>query len=213
MPLLPEELPRAQERRCLLHLPSHNAAPLVELDGEISVGLHPIGVRSVHGRLARGTDSHWLFDVLVAELRHPGQLRREVVEVVLLLLNVALRDEHGEVAVLNPNQLDLGVQPALNELPDPVGPLPQDEAALHRVGLDQLSLLNHLLVPQGHVVGFLDLDAAAFAGLGQRCRCFFLLLWLLALLLLGLWLCLGCCSGFGGGLRGSRRGSSRLELL
>lgn len=122
------------------HLPADDAAPLVQLDGEVSVRLDPVGVRRIHRRLARGTDRHGLLDLGVAELRDHGQLRGEVAEVVGLLLHVALGDEHGEVAILNPHLLNLGVEPPLDELPNPVGPWPQNEATLDRILLDQLRL-------------------------------------------------------------------------
>mmetsp|Transcript_86091 Transcript_86091/g.251888 ORF Transcript_86091/g.251888 Transcript_86091/m.251888 type:complete len:430 (+) Transcript_86091:1041-2330(+) len=158
--LLPEELPRAQEGRRLLDLPPHDAAPLVQLHRQVSVRLDPAGVCGVHGRLTRRPDRDGLLQVGVAELRHHGQLRRKVVEVVRLLLHVALGDEHGEVAVLDAELLDLAVEPALHQLPDPVGPRAQDEAALHGVLLDELRLLQHLLVPAGHIVQLADAHAA-----------------------------------------------------
>mmetsp|Transcript_77439 Transcript_77439/g.185623 ORF Transcript_77439/g.185623 Transcript_77439/m.185623 type:complete len:295 (-) Transcript_77439:581-1465(-) len=161
MTFLPEELPGAQEGRGLLHLPSDHAAPLVQPDGQVPVRLDPVGVCRVHGGLAGWPDGHGLIDLLVAELGDHRELRGKVVQVVAFLLHVALRDEHWEVAVLYPQELDLAVKPPLDLLPEFVRPGPQDEAAFHWVLLDKLTFPDHLCVPLRDVLGLLVHHATA----------------------------------------------------
>mmetsp|Transcript_4968 Transcript_4968/g.12067 ORF Transcript_4968/g.12067 Transcript_4968/m.12067 type:complete len:440 (+) Transcript_4968:100-1419(+) len=80
--LLPQELSCPQEGCRLLHLPADHAAPLVQLDWQIPVGLNPVGVGRIHGSLARWPNRHRLLDVTVAKLGDHGQLRGEVIQVV-----------------------------------------------------------------------------------------------------------------------------------
>ena len=88
----------------------HDVVPLVELDWQVSVGLDPLGVGRVHDGLAGGTNRDGLGKLGLARPGHPGHLRREVGDVVLLLLQRRLRHEDGEVAVLNAELLNLAVK-------------------------------------------------------------------------------------------------------
>mmetsp|Transcript_13927 Transcript_13927/g.32657 ORF Transcript_13927/g.32657 Transcript_13927/m.32657 type:complete len:275 (-) Transcript_13927:484-1308(-) len=183
--LLPEKLAGAQKGRRLLYFPTHDAAPLVQSHRQVPVRLYPVGVGRVHGRFTRWPDRHGFLNVGVAELGYHGQLWSEIVQVVLLLLHVALRDEHREVAILDPKLLDVYIEPLLNELPDPVGPRPQNEAALHRILLNQLRFHNHLFIPAWHVDRLLHIDSSTLARLlrndtrGLSRLLFRLLFWLL----------------------------------
>ena len=57
--------------------------------------------------------------------------------------------KHWEVTVLDAQFLDLGVEEPLDDLPDGVGPGPQDVAAADVVVLDELGLGDDLCVPVG----------------------------------------------------------------
>ncbi len=50
MPFLPEELPGPDEGCGLLELPADNVSPLVQEQGEITMGFDPLGIRGVHDR-------------------------------------------------------------------------------------------------------------------------------------------------------------------
>mmetsp|Transcript_93708 Transcript_93708/g.264499 ORF Transcript_93708/g.264499 Transcript_93708/m.264499 type:complete len:244 (+) Transcript_93708:1159-1890(+) len=171
--LLPQELAGAEERRRLFHLPTYDAAPLVQPDGKVAMGLHPVGEGRIHGGFARRPDGNGLVDVLVSELGHPRQLRGKVVEVVLLFFDVALGNEHREIAILHANQLDFLVEPPLDQLPNSVRPLPQDETSLDGILLDELALHDDLLIPARRVLHFFDLYTASLRGLlhQSRLRC------------------------------------------
>lgn len=64
----------------------------------------------------------------------------KVFDVGLLLLQGGLRDEHGEVAVLHAQFLDLPVKEVFDHLPDGEGPGPQHVAAAYVVVLNHLGL-------------------------------------------------------------------------
>mmetsp|Transcript_19844 Transcript_19844/g.45749 ORF Transcript_19844/g.45749 Transcript_19844/m.45749 type:complete len:235 (+) Transcript_19844:1440-2144(+) len=174
--LLPQELARAQKWRRVLELPPHHIVPLVELERQISMRMDPPLKRWVHDRFGGGTDGDRLSEVAVAGLGHPCHLRREALHVLLLCLQLALRDEHGEVAVLHAERLDLAVEEIADRVPDRVRPGPEDVAARDVVELDHLRLDDDLLVPLGEVAllrvlepfGVGALDLAHHLGLRGR---------------------------------------------
>ena len=93
----------------------HDVVPLVELDGQVSVGLDPLGVGRVHDGLAGGTNCDGLRQFRFAGPGHPGHLRSEVGDVVLLFLQRRLRHEDGEVAVLHAKLFDLAIEKCLKK--------------------------------------------------------------------------------------------------
>jgi hypothetical protein len=98
VPLLPEELGRAQEQPRHL-LPADDVRPLVDQDRQVAPRLHPLGVHRADDRLGRRPDDEPLLELLVAAVRHPGHLRREALDVLGLLHQQALGDEQREVGV------------------------------------------------------------------------------------------------------------------
>lgn len=68
----------------------------------------------------------------------------KVFNVGLFLLQGGLRDEHGEVAVLHTQFLNLPVKELFNGLPDGVGPGPQHIAAADIVVLNHLCFSDDL---------------------------------------------------------------------
>ena len=74
-------------------------------------------IRADHG-LRRGPDGERLLQLLAAADRHPGALRREALDVLLLLLQEALGDEEREVGVDVAGLLDAPVHVRLHVLPD-----------------------------------------------------------------------------------------------
>ena len=70
----------------------------------------------------------------------PGNFGSESLDVVLLFLEDLGRDEHGEVAVLDSHLLDLSIEPALDCLPDGVGPRLEDVTSGNIVVVEHISL-------------------------------------------------------------------------
>ena len=152
VPLLPQKLARADERRGVLELPSHDVAPLVELQREVAVGPDPVGDHGVHHRLGRGTDRDGALEFRLPASRHPRHLGREIFDVILLRLQSRLGHEQREVAVLHPFLLDLRVEEILDLLPHGVRPGTQDVASGDVVVLDELAGDDNLRVPRPEVV-------------------------------------------------------------
>ena len=68
---------QAEAQTCHSSVTHHNAAPLVELDGQISVRLHPLGVGWVHDGLAGGADGDGLRQLSLSWLGHPSHLHTQ----------------------------------------------------------------------------------------------------------------------------------------
>ncbi len=120
----------------MLELPSNNVVPLVELERQVAIRLNPAGVGRVHDCLTSGTNGDWLGEICLTGLGHPGDLGREVGDVVLFALQCGFGDEYREVAVVDANVLDLLVEEFFDLLPDEVGPGAKDVAAGDVVVLD-----------------------------------------------------------------------------
>lgn len=69
----------------------------------------------VHDGLGGRPDGNRLFEILLTGLGHPSDLGGETLDVVLLLFQSSGRDEHGEVAVLDTDLLDLGIEPVCRD--------------------------------------------------------------------------------------------------
>lgn len=119
----------AQRRVCTYH----HVAPLVEPDGQVSVRLHPLRIRRIHDCFTGRTNGNGFCQLCFARSCNPSNLWGKVGHVRLLRLQGALGHEHGEVAVLHAQLLDLGVEEVLDGLPDGKGPGTEDVAATHIV--------------------------------------------------------------------------------
>jgi hypothetical protein len=96
-------------------------------------------------RLRRGPDRDGPIQVGRPGLGHPGYLRREALHMVLLRVELGLRNEEREVRVLDAALLDPGVKPGLDTLPHRVSPGAQDVAAGDVIVGDHLRLQEDLL--------------------------------------------------------------------
>ena len=130
VPLLPEEFAPAQEGAGGL-LPAQHAAPLVVEAGQVAPGVHHMAPVLAEERLAGGADAQPLRQLLAAAHGHPGALGGKALHMVLLLLQQALRYEHGHGDVDMPRLLEAPVEEGLYVLPDGVAVRPQYEQALH----------------------------------------------------------------------------------
>ena len=148
--LLPQELPVAQEGAAGL-LPAQDGAPLVVQLGQVPVGVDDVLIVLAEQGLGGGADAVALLQLLAAAVGHPGALGGEALHVVLLLLEQALGDEHGQIHVLVAGLLELLVQGVLDVLPDGVAVGAVDEHALDGGVVDELRLPAHVGVPLGEV--------------------------------------------------------------
>src|SRR4051812_4923027 len=98
MPFLPEKLHCAQEETGDL-LPAHHVGPLIDQDRQVTVALHPLGIRVADDYLRGGAHGQPFVQLLVSAPRHPSYLWREALNMLSLLLQEALRDEEWEVGV------------------------------------------------------------------------------------------------------------------
>ena len=114
--LLPQELARAQEE-ARPHLPAHDVRPLVVEERQVAVALDPALVGAPDDRLDGGPDGERLLELLAAAVRDDGDLRREALDVIGLLLEQAHRDQEREVQVLVPGRLEPIVERALRAAP------------------------------------------------------------------------------------------------
>ena len=149
--LLPPELAGAQKRPCGL-FPAHHRTPLVVLHRQIAPGLHPLGVHGAEKRLRGRADGQALGQHLVAALRHPGHFRREAFDVLGLLEQQALGDEHRHGHVLVPRGLEALVQLRLHALPQGVAVGLDDHAAAHGRVVHQVGLEDDIGIPLGKVL-------------------------------------------------------------
>ena len=96
--------------------------------------------------------THALLQLLRAAMRHPGNLRRKSLDMILFLLQQALRNQARQVYILNTGLLEPSVQLLLDILPDRVtGRLDHHESLELRISR-QLCLFDNVRVPLGEVL-------------------------------------------------------------
>ena len=148
---LPEEFGRPQERPGDL-LPADDVRPLVDEDREVPVGLDPSGIHVADDGLRGRPDGQPFLELLLAADGDPGDLGREALDVLGLLLEEALGDEEREIGVDVARVLDAAVHQPLDVLPDGVAVGPDDHHPLHRRVVGELGLLDDLDVPLGKIL-------------------------------------------------------------
>ena len=146
VPLLPEELGRAQEQPWP-QFPAHHVGPLIQQQRQVPVRADPAGHHLADDRLRGRPDDQRLFQLLAARVRDHRQLGREALDVLRLAAQVAFRDEQREVGVDVPGVLDPLVQVGLQQFPDPVAVRPDYHRAPGRAAVYQLGLDDQLVVP------------------------------------------------------------------
>ena len=150
MPLLPEELGRSQEE-ARPQLPTDDVCPLVVEQRQITVRLHPAGIRRPDQRLRGGTHRERLLQLLPARLGDDGDLGCEPFDELSLLRQHGGGHEQREVEVLVAGRLDPVIEFALDRLPDRVAVrLDHHRTANGRV-LGETSAAHYLAVPRGEV--------------------------------------------------------------
>ena len=160
VPFLPEELGSAQEKT-RTQLPADDVRPLIQKDGKITVGLHPLGIgctddglgcRADNQRLGELTSGHEFpvleFETVVGD--HCAFLG-ESLDMLSLLLQVAQGNEEREVSVLVACRLEHSVERPLHPLPKSVTPRTDHHASAHLGILGHLRTPDDLLVPLGKI--------------------------------------------------------------
>ena len=150
MSLLPQKLSRTEEGAGRL-LPPQDRAPLVVHLRQIPVGMDIPGIEIRKQRLRRRPHAHALFQLLGAPMCHPGNLRREALDMILLLLEQALRNQARQVDILHSGLLEPAVQLILDVLPDRVSRRLDHHESLQLCVPGQICLLDYVRIPLGKV--------------------------------------------------------------
>ena len=151
MPFLPQELGGAKEQPGT-QFPAHHVRPLVDEKRKIAVALDPLRVHMHDDRLGGGPHHQWLFELFPARMGYDRELRFEALDVRLLLLDEAQRDQEREVRVLVARGLEHVVQSSLHVFPDRVAPRPDHHAPLDRRVIGELRPEHQLVVPRREVL-------------------------------------------------------------
>jgi len=151
---LPEELGRAKEQPGA-HLPPHDVHPLVDEQRQVAPRLNPPAVHAPDDRFGGGAQIEGLFEFGPAAVRHDGALGREPLDVLSLLLEEGLRDEHRKIRVDVSRFLEHAVQGRAHVLPEGEAVGPDDHASLHRRIVGQFGAEDQIGVPARVVLGSL----------------------------------------------------------
>ena len=157
MTLFPKKFCGAEEKSSS-KLPTYNIAPLVDLDGEVAVGLHPFGIHRADDGLTRRTHNQGLFERacwLQAALRtglktvvsHHRALFRKPFDMLRLFFQKAHGNEKRKISIPMSCFLELAVQGALHIFPKRVAPRLNHHAATYRRNLSEIRCLDDLLIP------------------------------------------------------------------
>ena len=151
MALLPEKFRGAQEGTRRLFPPQH-AAPLVELERQVAIGLHPARIHRADDCLRSRADRQAFLQRLRAALRDPCHLGRKAFDMFRFLHQERFRDEHGEIGILMPRRLETRVHLLLDEFPDPVSIGLDDHAALDIGIVDHVGVFDDIRIPTGEIL-------------------------------------------------------------
>ena len=144
--LLPQELARAKEGTGGF-LPTNYRAPLVIYLGQISVRLDYICIVLAEERLRGRTHAQPLGQLLLAAHSYPRNLGSKALNVVLLLLEERLGNEHGHIYVFYAGLLEPAVKYALDVLPYSISVGTDDHASLDAGVVNEVGLLYNIGVP------------------------------------------------------------------
>ena len=150
MALLPQEFPVTEEGTGGF-LPTEHAAPLVIQQGQISPGVDNVAPMVAEQRLGGRTDAQPLLQLLATAMGDPRTFRSKAGNVILLLLEQALRNQHGHGHIGVAGALKVGVQLLLDVLPDGIAIGTEDKHALGAGIVDELCLGADVGIPLGEV--------------------------------------------------------------
>jgi len=162
---LPEEFGSAEEETGA-HFPAHDVGPLVDEEGEVTVGFDPARKGGSDDGLGSGANDvglgefalgdHLGFSVFVflgfeAMMGDDGALGGEAFGVLGFFFEVGKGNEEGEVGVFVAGGLEAGVEITLNGFPDGESPRLDDHAATGFGVFSHVGCSDYLLVPLGKV--------------------------------------------------------------
>ena len=144
---LPKKLSGSYEGSWMFELPSDDVGPLVDQHRKVSVRLYPLGESGIHDGFTCWSDGHWLLQLSLSAVSHPGDFRLESFQVTFLFLEILLGDEHREVHIVHSSLFELFVQVILYLLPYEVRVLLEDVASRDVVVVNQIGFDYYLGVP------------------------------------------------------------------
>ena len=151
MALLPPEFRRAQEGAGGL-FPAHHRAPLVILEGQVAVGLHPLGEHGAENGFTGGTHGQAFLELFGAALGDPGHFGGEAFHVVGFLQQQGFGNQHGHGHVFVARILEHLVQLLMDQFPDAVAVGLERHAAAHGGVVHQVGLGDHVGIPLGEIL-------------------------------------------------------------
>ena len=165
---LPEELGGA-EKEARAHLPAHHVGPLVDEEGEITIGFRPAGKGGADDGFGGGADDvgfgqfsggneagfsgFGVFFGFEAVMGDYGAFGGEAFGMLGFFFEVGEGDQEGEVSVLVAGSFELGVEIALDGLPNGVAPRFDDHAAAGFGVFGEVGRFDDLLIPFGEIFG------------------------------------------------------------
>ena len=147
MPFLPKEFSSADERSGMFELPPHYVCPLVEQQRQITAGPNPLRKRRIHDSFRSWTNCNRFGQFTLTTFSHPGDLWREALNMILLLVKRCFRHKHWEVTVLNTELFDSSIEELCNLLPNVESIRSEDVASWNFVVLNHLGFRDHLRIP------------------------------------------------------------------
>jgi hypothetical protein len=107
---LPQELASTKERLRVLEFPSNNRAPLVDLQGQITMGSDPLGKVRIHDSFGGRANSNGLFQIVLSCSGDPSDFRSETFNMILLSLQNLVGNKHGEVSIFYTHLNNSGIE-------------------------------------------------------------------------------------------------------
>ena len=114
--------------------------------------MHVPGIEIRKQRFRRRSHAHALLQFLRTAMRHPGNLRRKSLNMILLLLKKALRNQAGKIDIFHAGFLESAVQLILYILPDRISRRLYHHEPLQLRVAGKLRLLHHIGIPLGEVL-------------------------------------------------------------
>ena len=130
MTFLPQKFACTKERTSRL-FPTHNVAPLINFQGQITIGLHPFCHHRTDNRFGRRTNCQRLGKLFPARMRYHRHFRRKTFHVLRFFRKITHRNKQGEVCVFHTTFLKTRIHLLLDIFPNCIAVWPNDHRALN----------------------------------------------------------------------------------
>ena len=154
MPLLPEELARAQERTRRF-FPTHYVCPLIELERKIAIRTYPFTVHAADYGFGSGTQYEFFGKLRVADVRYRRHFGREPFHMLGFAHQKRLRYEHREIRIGHAVRLEKLVRLGLYKLPYRVPVRTEYHSALDRTVIAKFRLEAYVRIPLGVIAVYI----------------------------------------------------------